>query len=34
MIHAVTVYFYLDLKLGSHGEPRLAGSMFGSKAEL
>ena len=34
MIHAIAVYFYLDSKLGSHGEPRLAKSTSGSKEEL
>ena len=26
MIHVVTVYFYLDPKLGSHGNPNLLGA--------
>ena len=29
MIHAITVYFYLDPKLGSHEMLRLAESTFG-----
>ena len=34
MIHASTVYFYLDPKLGSHETPCLARSMFGNEVEF
>ena len=34
MIHAVTMYFYLDLKLGSHEKPRLVRrSTFGNEGK-
>ena len=32
MIHAIALYFYLDPKLGSHGEPRLDGARLGMKS--